>query len=195
MIEHYFISKVRVKVIKLFIFNPNNFFHVREIVRQTDEEINAVRRELLKMKTTKFLDSEPRANRVYYTLDKSFPYLAEFTSIINKEFGLGGKILEKRKELGHIKYAVLGSQYIYRKNQSSATPLLDLLLVGNITMDLITQIVREAELEIGREINYTILSEDQFALQKKRKDGLLADILLRPKTILIGDEESMLQGI
>ena len=43
------ISRVRVEMLVLFLSNPQKMFHVREIVRQTDEEINAVRRELAHM--------------------------------------------------------------------------------------------------------------------------------------------------
>ena len=39
-------SKSRVKVLNVFLANPTEMYHVRELVRRTGDEINAVRREL-----------------------------------------------------------------------------------------------------------------------------------------------------
>jgi len=47
--EELFISRVRVKLLTLFLTSQEPLLHVREIVRRVDEEINAVRRELLRM--------------------------------------------------------------------------------------------------------------------------------------------------
>jgi hypothetical protein len=44
--EELFISKVRVKLLTLFLTTEEPLLHVREIVRRVDEEINAVRRDL-----------------------------------------------------------------------------------------------------------------------------------------------------
>jgi predicted transcriptional regulator len=46
MIEQLFGSKTRVKLLQLFMSNPNRSFYVREITRKIDEQINSVRREL-----------------------------------------------------------------------------------------------------------------------------------------------------
>jgi hypothetical protein len=39
-------SKVRIKILELLFADPNEMYHVRGIVREIKEEINAVRREL-----------------------------------------------------------------------------------------------------------------------------------------------------
>ena len=46
ILEDLIISRVRVKMLSLFLSHPGTIFHVRDIVRKVDEEINAVRREL-----------------------------------------------------------------------------------------------------------------------------------------------------
>ena len=46
MIEQLFGSKTRVKIMKVFLDNPNKCFFVRELTRLTDSLINSVRREL-----------------------------------------------------------------------------------------------------------------------------------------------------
>ena len=53
-------SKVRIKVLKLFLSDVSEMYHVRGIVRETKEEINAVRRELGRLEKAGFLKKESR---------------------------------------------------------------------------------------------------------------------------------------
>ena len=46
MLEALISSKTRVKLLTLFLLNPESEYYVREIVRMTEENYNAVRREL-----------------------------------------------------------------------------------------------------------------------------------------------------
>ena len=48
-LQDLFVSKVRVKLIQVFLKNPREIYYVRQLVRETKEEINAVRRELARM--------------------------------------------------------------------------------------------------------------------------------------------------
>ena len=47
MLSDLITSKSRIKLLSVFLGNPFEMFHVRELVRRTGDEINAVRRELL----------------------------------------------------------------------------------------------------------------------------------------------------
>lgn len=67
MLEDIIISRVRVKILTLFLTRPNRIYHVREVVRQISEEINAVRRELAHLEKAGLVAKERRANRLYYT--------------------------------------------------------------------------------------------------------------------------------
>jgi len=70
MLEELFISRVRVKILQLFLSSTDALFHVREIVRRVSEEINAVRRELARMEKYGMASSEWRANRRLYRLKR-----------------------------------------------------------------------------------------------------------------------------
>ena len=67
MLEDIIISRVRVKILTLFLSHPGTIFHVRDIVRKVDEEINAVRRELAHMEAAGMVSKEQRANRLFFT--------------------------------------------------------------------------------------------------------------------------------
>src|SRR4030043_1227887 len=109
------ISKVRVKIIELFLGSPNSAYHVREIVRRVDEEINAVRRELSRLEKTGLLQSEWRANRRFYFLKRDYIFYSELLSIVNKNVGLGGAVIKNKEKLGKIKNAFFQTRFIREK--------------------------------------------------------------------------------
>ena len=51
MLKDLFISKTRVKLLETFLSDPTQMYHVRDLVRKTGDEINAVRRELARMES------------------------------------------------------------------------------------------------------------------------------------------------
>ena len=72
MLKDLIISKVRVKLLEIFFARPNEIYHVRDLVRKTEEEINAVRRELAHMEQAGMVKKEPRGNRLYYWFNKNY---------------------------------------------------------------------------------------------------------------------------
>lgn len=185
------ISKVRVKILELFLGNPNQSYHVRDIVRRVDEEINAVRRELARLEKTGFLASEWRANRRYYSAKVDFIFFEEFLSMVNKEIGLGGMILQNKAKLGKIRYAMLSNSFVRGKPYTPND--VDIFVVGTIVLPELGAIIREEEARRGREINFTPMTEEEFSFRKNRRDPFVLSIITKPKVMLIGDEEEMVK--
>lgn len=185
------ISKVRVKVLELFLANPGQLYHVREIVRRVNEEINAVRRELSRLEKTGLLASEWRANRRFYSLKRDYIFYPELLSIVNKSVGLGGAIIANKAKLGKIRYAMLSGSFT--KGKPYAPNDIDLFIVGTIVLPELSVIIKEEEARRNREINFTPMTEEEFAFRKNRRDPFVLNILSKPKVMLIGDEEEMVK--
>ncbi|MBI5123283.1 hypothetical protein HZA75_05490 [Candidatus Roizmanbacteria bacterium] len=183
-------SRTRVKLLNIFLTNPNEMFHVRECVRRTKEEINAVRRELLLMEKKGILEREPRANRVYYSLAKDYPFYFDLLKIGVKTIGLGKEIIDNRVKLGKIKFAMFSGKFARRIKERPED--VDLIVVGTIVLPELAILVRSEETRRGTEINYTAMTEEEFKFRKQRNDPFLAGILYGSRIMLIGDEEVML---
>lgn len=191
MLIDLFISKVRVKILELFLGNPDQIYHVRDIVRRVDEEINAVRRELSRLENTGLLASEWRANRRFYSVKKDFQFHFELLSMVNKSVGLGGSILKNKGKLGKIRYAMLSGSFVRGKPYTQNE--VDLFVVGTVVLPELGSIVREEEARRTREINFTPMTEEEFAFRKSRRDPFVMSILSKPRVMLIGDEEEMVK--
>lgn len=190
MLEDLIISRVRVKMLELFFLSLGNIYHVREIVRRTGEEINAVRRELAHMEKSGILGKEHRANRLFYFLRKDYPLYFDLLNLISKTSGLGGNILKNKTKLGKIKYALLSGKYV--RNIPRSPTDVDLLVVGKVVIPELAQLVRAEEVRREKELNYTVMSDEEFDFRKKRKDPFIIGILYKSKIMIFGDEEELL---
>ncbi|KKP47750.1 MAG: Transcriptional regulator [Candidatus Woesebacteria bacterium GW2011_GWA1_33_30] len=189
-LEDIITSKVRVKILELFFSNLTEMYHVRGIVREINEEINAVRRELEKMETSGILKKEPRGNRVYYFLRADYSMFGDLLSIVAKSTGLGKAILDSRSKLGKINLVMFSGKFARSKPRKKEDEV-DLLVVGEVVLPELASVVRNFESKLGREINYTVMAKEELEYRKKRRDPFLQGIFLNSRVMIIGDEEEL----
>ena len=183
-------SKVRIKILELFFSNLKELYHVRGIVREIDEEINAVRRELTKLEKDGILRKEPRGNRVYYSVRSEHPLFGDLVSMVAKTTGLGKSIIENKGKIGKISFIMFSGKFVRVKNRKRDEDV-DILVVGDIVLPELASIIRIEESKRNREINYTVMSREEFDFRKKRRDPFLLGILSESRIMVVGDEEDL----
>jgi hypothetical protein len=192
LLEDIIISRVRVKMLQLFLSHPGTIFHVRDIVRKIGEEINAVRRELAHMEKAGMVSKEPRANRLFYTFRKEYPLYYELLELVGKTSGLGFDILKHKTKLGKLKFVMMSGRYLRGRERKSPTDV-DMLIVGSVVLAELGQLVKAEEVRRERELNYTVMSEEEFAFRKRRRDPFVISILSGSRVMIIGDEEELVE--
>lgn len=190
LLEDLIISRVRVKMLSLFLNNPSTIYHVREVVRQVGEEINAVRRELAHLEKGGMLAKEQRANRLFYHFRKEYPLYFELMELVGKTTGLGWDIVKNKVKLGKIKYAMLSGRYLRGLPHKGGSDV-DLLIVGSVVLPELSNMVKGEEVRRERELNYTVMTEEEFAFRKRRRDPFVLEILAGSRVMLVGDEEEL----
>lgn len=191
-LQDLFVSKVRAKLLQIFLSQPEEIFYVRQLVRQTGEEINAVRRELGRMESRGMVAREARANRVYYAFKKSYPFYDEIMRLVAKTSGLGEQLIKNKNKIGRIKFAMLSGRFV--RSQEPKSNQVDLLVVGEVVLPQLAATVRAFESKLGQEVNYTVMTRQEFDFRKKRRDPFIHSILLGSRVMLIGDEEELVAG-
>lgn len=183
-------SKSRIKLLEVFLENSGEMYHVRELVRRTGDEINAVRRELGFLEKKGILKKEHRANRLYYSFSKDYTFYYDLLNLGVKAIGLGAEILKNKAKLGKIKYAMFSGRFARRIKKDHND--VDLLIVGTVVLPELALLVRNEEKRLTKEINYTAMSEEEFEFRRKKHDPFINSILVGSRVMLIGDEENML---
>lgn len=193
MIDSLFGSKTRVKLLHLFLNNPNRAFYVREITRKIDEQINSVRRELANMLSIGIIQSDSSNNRLYYEVNQNYvhyqPLRAIFADVAfssEASESTSSDWSKRLKPLGDVRLALLSGSLV-RGSSSSV----DLLLVGDINKTQAKKFIKEIEDEEGRSLNYTIMTYEDFYYRLSVKDRFVMDII-NSKSTLLQDTEKVL---
>jgi len=185
MLERFFTSKTRVKLLALFILNPDRKLHIREIVRLIRENINAVRRELHNLEETGLLKSTQIGNMKQYTLNKNMPLYEELASMVLKTEGVAKILKEHLNELGSIQSAfIYGS---FANNTAQVDSDIDIFIIGSINEKKLIPALHNLEKQLSREINYVLFTPQEFTTRKRKKDPFVMNVLKEPKVFLLGD--------
>jgi len=185
-----FISKTRVKLLEIFLTDPTQMFHVRDLVRRTDEEINAVRRELARMERVGMVKKEPRGNRLYYWFRHDYALYHDLLSMVAKTTGLGAALLKNRSKLGNVQVIMFSGKFVRHLTRKSPDEV-DVLIVGNITMPELASLIRAEEERRGQVINYTPMTEDELKFRRTRRDPFLQEIFNQSRIMILGSDEDL----
>ena len=172
------------------MFDITEMYHVRGIVREIKEEINAVRRELERLENAGILKSEKRGNRLYYWPRPDYPFFNDLLSIVSKTTGLGVEIVKNKSKIGRVNHVMFSGRFVRRKPRKREDDV-DMLVVGEIVLPELAALIRREESKRGKEINYTVMSREEFDFRKKRRDPFLTGILAGSRIMIIGDEEEL----
>ena len=173
-------SSEKVKIMRLFLFNPEQPFDLEDTALKTKSEIREVRREISELnkiglikKRIFFKDVKKEIGKKTevvkkktggWILNRSFPYLAELQSLlINSQLIRHGDILRRLSSVGKLKVVIVSG---------------DILIVGdNLRKFALDSAIKTIESEIGREINYTAFETQDFLYRLGICDKLIRDIL------------------
>jgi len=197
MIDALFGSKTRVKLLHLFLNSPGQSFYVREITRKIDEQINSVRRELSNMLEVGVITSDSADNKLYYEVNQRYEYYIPLRAI----FGDGAidtnavpistestadEYTSAVKAIAGIRVAIF-SGVLVRGSISKV----DVVLVGNLSPAKVKVAMKVIEKGEGRDINYSVLSYDEFYYRLSIRDKFITEILAGKHTVVIDIDNSL----
>jgi hypothetical protein len=194
MIDALFGSKTRVKLLHLFLNNPNRAFYVREITRKIDEQINSVRRELANMLSIGIIQSDSSNNRLYYEVNQNYIHYEPLKAIFgdnsletSQAAPVAATDWSKRlKALGDVRVAMLSGSLVRGSGSD-----VDVLLAGNINKTQLKRFVKQMEEEEGHSLNYTVMPYEEFYYRLSIKDRFIINII-NGKFTLLQDTEHVL---
>jgi predicted nucleotidyltransferase len=184
MLEAIISSKTRVKLLTLFLLSPEREYYVREIVRTTEENINAVRRELANLESFGLISGMKKGNLQYYSVNRNFFLYEDLQKILLKTEGVARVIKEKITNLETIDCMFIYGSFATGKARAKSD--IDLFIVGDLDENQLIPIIHESEHAINREINYTLMQRNEMKKRKRTGDPFVKNVMLEPKIMIIG---------
>ncbi len=184
-----FWSKCRVKILEKFILeqksnNWNNWFFIRELCRNINEQINSVRRELINLEKLKILKSKEENKKKVYILNTNFPIYNEIVWIFLKNYD---PIEELKNYLKFQKWIELITISNHLSNiDSKSNNIVDIFIIWNLDKVDFSQFLNK--IFFWQKIKYAIMSEDDFVYRLSYNDKLVLSILKQKWNIFLKDK-------
>lgn len=182
-------SQTRLKLINILFYSPSEIYFVRQLVRLTGEEINSVRRELENLSAGGILSSESRGNRLFYWANPDHYLYYDLLVLANKHSGLCANIQENHLKLGKVKFVYYSQEFLCHSPENHDS--IDMIAVGDVSLKLINDMVKDEEKVLGREINYMVMDRAELKLRLSKRDPIIVDFFLGSPAILIGNPREL----
>lgn len=199
MLGQLFGSNARVKILKIFLFNPEERYYIRQLARDLKLQVNSVRRELDNLEKFGILisaqitseEAETKGKSVntaqdsqekkYYQANADFVLFEEIKALIIKAQILYGRdFISKLNKAGNAKLLVLSGKFVNEPDFP-----VDLLVVGRFDKVKLVRLIKELERELGREINYVLMDTREFNYRREITDVFLYNILAGKNIIAV----------
>lgn len=163
-------SEAKVKILRLFIFNPDSIYESRTIADRTKEKPSTVRRHLNELIKAGLLRKRSRG----YSLDKEYPYLKALQDFLIDVGPISDKeIIKKLSKVGVVKLVLVSGIFLHDSESR-----VDLLIVGDhLKKGKIVTAISGLEAELGKEIRYAAFETADFQYRFGMYDKLILDIL------------------
>ena len=178
----------KVKVMRLFLTNPDLILVVKEIARRSKIQLIAAHRELTLLRHLEFINPKrgektPTGKKLNgWQLNPLFPFLSHLRNLLRAD------ILNRQREItdrfahcGKIKLLIVAGLFI--QTDDSRT---DLLLVGDkLKRGAVDRVIKTMEAEVGRELVYAVFDTADFLYRLNAYDKFIRDVLDYPHEKII----------
>jgi predicted nucleotidyltransferase len=189
MLERLFSSRVRVRLMTIFLLHPDVGFHVRELSRQIDANYSAIWKELKNLEQVGLLSSENSMGRKVYRLNTAFPIMPELRKIILKTVGAGDLIRNALDDVGGIEAAFIYGSFAGGEPDMESD--LDLMIIGEIGLSELSSSIAAIEEQLARPINYIIYSQEEWKSKVEEGDPFILNVMKGEKMMLIGSVDEL----
>jgi predicted nucleotidyltransferase len=179
-------SKIRKKIILLFVYNQRKEFYLSEIARRVKTSAGTAQRELNRLLAQDFIVFRKRGNLNIYKLNESYSLLREIEAVVRKTIGIEAELGNGLSKVKGVRFAFLFGSYAKGDLRSDSD--IDLFIVGIPDEDDVFRVVQKVEDSVGREINYHLADETEFAL-KSRTSSFHREILSKPLMLVVKEDE------
>ncbi|MGI6374198.1 MAG: PASTA domain-containing protein [Patescibacteria group bacterium] len=204
MLKLLFGQESKIKLLNLFLLHPDRSYELANISQETGLTTAQINKGLLNLKELGLVEevvvkatsskaagktkaqtpakktTAPKESKIFVT-NKNFLLYPELRALLVKAQIISSQHFITSLEKNFQPQLILLTGLFVNQPES----LTDLLIVGNIKRPLFLKLIAELEKDLGREINFTIMSEAEFYYRREIVDIFLYNILEGEKIILI----------
>ncbi len=187
-ISKIFWSKCRAKLLEKFFLEyesgNNKWFHMRQLSRDLDEQINSIKRELDNLSDMWVLKHKTELRKKIFFVNPQFNLVDEFVNIFLKSYNPMDKVKVFFKPLVDLELVII-NESLKKKLTENTKNLLDIFLIWDIDKEEFWDFLTETF--FWRKIKYAIISTEDFYKRIEFWDKLIKNILTEHWNIYLKD--------
>ncbi len=190
-------SRSRVKLLEKFVIEDiisrsTNGFFIRELCRDLDEQINAVRRELMNLEALGLLKSYDENKKKYYMLNKNSEIYPEISEMFLKSYDVLTPLknfFKGRKTLD----LVTVSEVILDFRNETTNNIVDIFIIGDLDRNEFNLFLEKVF--FGKKIKYATMTLEDFTNRLEYNDKLVLSILSQKGNLFLRDRLNIQESL
>lgn len=174
-------SAPRVKLLRLFLFNPRHSFTVSLAATRARVKEADARNEINMLLKIGILERSARSKAsVRYGINPNSPYILALQNLLLNTPARASEMYQRLRGAGTLKLVVVSGVFA---NEWDGR--LDLLIVGErMNEGKLVKSIKLLESEIGKEVRYASMSTDDFFYRLNMNDRLVRDVFDYPHKVV-----------
>lgn len=191
-------SEARVRIMRLFLFNPEVIFDLDLIHQKSKVNSKIVKKELIVLEKAELIKKRNfsktikkrknkkavniRVKTCGYYLNQDFSYITALKQLLIKTKTLeGGEIVRRLSKAGKLKLVIIAGVFTQDKDSR-----VDMFIVGNnIRKNTLNNVIKSIEAELGKELVYVCFETKDYQYRLGMYDKLIRDVLDYPHQVLL----------
>jgi predicted nucleotidyltransferase len=183
-------GKTRRSLLSLLYSRTDESFYLRQLVRAAGKGLGSVQRELELLTGAGIIVRRVEGRQVYFQANAQCPVFNELKNLITKTIGYADTL---RAALTPISDRVLLA-FIYgsvARSEASRSSDIDIMVIGHVSFTEVVGTLAGAQEQLGREINPTVYSEEEFRSKVAAKNHFLSSVITKQLIFLIGEQDEL----
>ncbi|WP_229436150.1 nucleotidyltransferase domain-containing protein [Massilia sp. IC2-278] len=193
MMLDFLFTSTQQRLLRILFGHVDRSFYANELIAMAGIGTGAVQRELLRMEKAGLVSIERIGNQKHYRANPACPIFEEIRAIVRKTLGVTD-VLRNALEpvLEQIDFAfVYGS---VAEGTEHATSDIDVMVItASLSNAQLLRILAPAQAELGRTINPTLYTPDEFVQRVRERRSVILRVLAKPKLFIKGAERELAQ--
>jgi len=186
--------EIRGKILAATLMRPEKSWYLSELSTFLETRPSSLQREVDALSKVGILEQSRDGRRVYLKPNALSPVFTDLKNLFAKTTGLVPVLREALEALGqHIKVAFLYGS-IARSEEVSESDV-DLMVIGEAGLSEMVPALKRAEAILGRPINPTIYSMEEFRRKARAQDHFLSTVLGGTRQFMKGNDRELEQII
>jgi predicted nucleotidyltransferase len=172
------------------MLQPEKWWYLSELADFLGTRPSSLQRELAALVGVGILQQRREGTRTYFKAEKRSPIFRQLRGIFERTAGIGPTL---RQILNPFEKKIVCA-FLYgslARSTEHAGSDVDLMVIGRVGLAELTPALRTAERRLGREVNVTNYSVEEFRNKVAQGDHFLVAVLRRPKQFIKGSQSEL----